>query len=78
MPLLVNNRALNAASSCRATLCALLVVVALRANAAESGGKLVREYDLKAAFLFNFAHFVEWPSAAFADADSPDRDWDLG
>src|SRR2546425_7693406 len=29
------------------------------------------EYDLKAAFLFNFARFVEWPAEAFADATSP-------
>jgi hypothetical protein len=29
------------------------------------------EYQLKAAFLLNFAKFVEWPPAAFAKADSP-------
>jgi hypothetical protein len=29
------------------------------------------EYQVKAAFLLNFAKFVEWPSAAFADSDSP-------
>src|SRR5262245_22285190 len=29
------------------------------------------EYQVKAAFLFNFARFVEWPSDAFADARSP-------
>lgn len=29
------------------------------------------EYQVKAAFLLNFAKFVEWPSSAFADADSP-------
>jgi hypothetical protein len=29
------------------------------------------EYQLKAAFLLNFAKFVEWPSAAFADSTSP-------
>jgi hypothetical protein len=30
-----------------------------------------RDYDIKAAFLFNFASFVEWPGAAFANASSP-------
>ena len=30
-----------------------------------------REYQIKAVFLFNFAQFVEWPPAAFADANSP-------
>ena len=29
------------------------------------------EYQLKAAFLFNFAKFVEWPPAAFAEPNSP-------
>ena len=29
------------------------------------------EYSLKAAFLFHFAQFVEWPEASFNDAASP-------
>jgi hypothetical protein len=29
------------------------------------------EYAVKAAFLFNFAKFVEWPDDAFADPASP-------
>jgi YfiR/HmsC-like len=29
------------------------------------------EYQVKAAFLFNFAKFVEWPPDAFAGAESP-------
>lgn len=29
------------------------------------------ESQLKAAFLFNFAKFVEWPSEAFAESTSP-------
>jgi hypothetical protein len=29
------------------------------------------EYQLKAALIFNFAKFVEWPPAAFAGAASP-------
>jgi hypothetical protein len=29
------------------------------------------EYQIKAAFLFNFAKFVEWPPRAFAGATSP-------
>jgi len=29
------------------------------------------EYQLKAAFLFNFAKFVEWPPQAFAEPTSP-------
>jgi hypothetical protein len=29
------------------------------------------EYAVKAAFLFHFAQFVEWPTAAFKDANAP-------
>ena len=29
------------------------------------------EYQVKAAFLFNFAKFVEWPADAFPSADAP-------
>jgi len=29
------------------------------------------EYQLKAAYLFNFAKFVEWPPEAFAETNSP-------
>ena len=29
------------------------------------------EYQVKAAFILNFAKFVEWPAQAFADAEAP-------
>ena len=29
------------------------------------------EYAVKAAYLYNFAKFVEWPASAFASADAP-------
>lgn len=29
------------------------------------------EYDLKAAFLFHFVRFVEWPADAFPKSDTP-------
>ncbi|MBA3683688.1 MAG: YfiR family protein [Planctomycetes bacterium] len=32
-----------------------------------------REYLVKAAFLFNFTQFVEWPAAAFPDDAAPIR-----
>lgn len=28
-------------------------------------------YELKAAFLYNFAKFIQWPPTAFASADTP-------
>jgi len=30
-----------------------------------------REYDLKAAFLYHFAQFVDWPPEAFPSPDTP-------
>ena len=38
---------------------------------ADGRGALSREYEIKAAFLFNFARFIEWPPNSFADAQSP-------
>ncbi len=32
---------------------------------------VLTEYQIKAAFLFNFARFVQWPAATFAEAGSP-------
>lgn len=31
----------------------------------------LREYQIKAVFLYNFAHFVEWPAPALADPSDP-------
>jgi hypothetical protein len=30
-----------------------------------------KEYQVKAAFLFNFVQFVEWPDRAYADTNAP-------
>lgn len=45
-----------------------LVGVCLLAAAAQA--QSATEYQVKAAFLFNFARFVEWPADAFPSADS--------
>ena len=34
-------------------------------------GDAASEYRIKAAFLINFARFVEWPNTAFASAEAP-------
>lgn len=50
----------------------LLVAPALAWAAAEPAGvHRTEEYDLKAAFLFNFTRFVEWPAEAFVSESSP-------
>jgi hypothetical protein len=35
-----------------------------------AAGQSATEYQVKAAFLFNFAKFVEWPADAFAASDA--------
>ncbi len=63
MPILRHNTIVSAAL--------LMATAVLDVRAAETKGKPSREYDLKAAFLFNFAQFVEWPQDAFAEVNSP-------
>lgn len=41
------------------------------ADGVGSAQKAPSEYEIKAAFLYNFIKFVEWPSSAFAAKDSP-------
>ncbi len=37
-----------------------------------SGGEpATKEYQVKAAFLYNFAKFVDWPARSFPDANAP-------
>ena len=50
----------------------LLAVLGASAGAAAPADKPPSaEYQIKAAFLFNFAQFVEWPARAFRDAQGP-------
>ncbi len=51
-----------------AVLVAMTSSMAPRLNAESTG---TSEYDVKAAFLFHFAQFVEWPAEAFLSAESP-------
>jgi hypothetical protein len=48
---------------------AVLLALALAVSSAR--GQVSREYPIKAAFMFNFAQFTEWPGHAFASPDSP-------
>jgi hypothetical protein len=48
----------------------LALTVALAGGAPRAAAQPVAaEYEVKAAFLFNFAKFVEWPPEAFAQTD---------
>ncbi|MEP7340325.1 MAG: YfiR family protein [Acidobacteriota bacterium] len=39
--------------------------------ASEARAQAASEYQVKAAFLYNFAKFVEWPSEAFSNGGAP-------
>lgn len=54
---------------CWAVAVCLLLNVTLPASGARASE--FDEYAVKAAYLYNFAKFVEWPSGAFANADAP-------
>jgi hypothetical protein len=54
-----------------AAACALAAPSAARAQG-------LSEYEVKAAFLYNFTKFVEWPPSAFADGNAPLRICVLG
>ena len=51
---------------------ALLVVLLLGLGAPASlRAQISREYDVKAAFLYNFITITEWPEEAFTTPESP-------
>jgi hypothetical protein len=52
----------------RVAIAAVLVIVA---GWTECRGQSASENEIKAAFVYNFARFVDWPPESFADAGSP-------
>jgi YfiR/HmsC-like len=54
----------------RAMLRAIFVLVVVLARCAGQDAAST-EYQVKAAYLFNFAKFVEWPAGTFRTSDSP-------
>jgi YfiR/HmsC-like len=57
----------------RSFTCLLLVVGFLLMSVfpARAGEREVAEYDVKAAFLYNFAKFTDWPAGSFAGDLAP-------
>jgi hypothetical protein len=55
-----------------------LLIAALLAAPGVAGGQAAAEYDVKAAFLYNFIQFVDWPEGAFHDGRSTFRVCVLG
>ena len=54
-----------------ATTAGLFLVTAALAQLAGDGKSDYSEYDIKAAYLVNFAKYVAWPASAFPEEDSP-------
>lgn len=50
-----------------AVVCAILSVASPRAVQAGA----LAEYEIKAAFIYNFTKFVQWPPTAFAQPEAP-------
>ncbi len=50
-----------------------LIGVVLVSLAVDTQAQSAGEYQVKAAFLYNFAKFVEWPQSSFSDASAPLR-----
>jgi hypothetical protein len=48
-----------------------LILLAVSAPAVAAENAPTAEYQVKAVFLYNFAQFVEWPTAAFRGPDAP-------
>ena len=53
----------------RSHIAAILSVLAILAP--ETPAQRPTDYDIKAAFLYNFAKFVDWPANAFESPQSP-------
>ena len=49
----------------------LLGMVVLLLSNAGAQSPTAGEYQVKAAFLYNFAKFIEWPPSSFSDASAP-------
>lgn len=57
-------------AGCRSALCFVIFLLgAIQADGAEF--QQATEYQLKAALLYNFAKFVEWPAKRFPNSQSP-------
>ncbi|HYL86203.1 MAG TPA: YfiR family protein [Candidatus Angelobacter sp.] len=57
--------------SCSHAVSALFLLLALISPGNLPANSAAEEYAVKAAFLFHFAQFVEWPAVAFPDPQSP-------
>src|SRR2546423_1848383 len=55
----------------RTAICCLTWFLLLTGPGSPGQDSALTEYQIKAAFLFNFARFVQWPPEAFAASGAP-------
>ena len=55
----------------RASACAVLFAAGSSTDCSAQSNVQTAEYKVKAAFLYKFISYVEWPARVFARADSP-------
>src|SRR4030065_1773417 len=60
------------------TIAIILLCLAAGCIAASTAQSQESEYMIKAAFLYNFAKFVDWPDGSFMDDLSPIRLFIIG
>ena len=61
----------RSASICWRAGLALIALLVGQRNAVAADAPISREYQIKAAFLYNIPKFVEWPADGFTDANAP-------
>lgn len=61
----------SAASSFRYSFSVLFLALGLLVRDVGFAAEPLREYQVKAVFVYNFAQFTDWPSNAFPASDSP-------
>jgi hypothetical protein len=67
-----NARSVRAGVADFALMCTILFLCLISNSIALTAQtKSANEYQVKAAFLYNFAKFVDWPPSAFTDAKQP-------
>jgi hypothetical protein len=50
---------------------AVILVADVCLIVAQEGSVINREYAIKAAYLYQFGHYIQWPADSFADDQSP-------
>jgi hypothetical protein len=55
----------------RKMLKSLLLVLLAGLHVVQAQSPVQREYQVKAAFLYNFSQFVEWPESSFSSVSAP-------